>query len=499
MHAGKQSLKWFAMRDALHWFDRAIGLVQLHPETVSASAAATSAVPPIAIVALHALRGAARAHAGHLDGAVADLQCVIDDARQRHDDAALRDALIDLGMAYRRADRYADAKAALDEALRVCNSLGDERRAADTLYHLGTVASSNGRNHAAISCHEQAVQIATRLQLTDLVAVQAWHGRGEAHFNHLEPGQAVACCERSIALARSIGDKSYECENEMMIGFACTGCIGLADCARAEAAFQTALAIARQAGLQWHLGPTLLGLDHVQTCLGRYGQAWAGLSPTLQGLRSAGHARYELIACDLMAGLLIDIGLPGRAVELLAGAQRLALAKDLRFWRPRIVATLAIARARTGELDATAVTAALQDARDSGEAKHAARCVEALAEVALRRGDARASLGHADSLLRAAEQGGLPELSASARHWCGQALTVLGQQPEAVDELLLAQREAARLGRVRLMLDTALALDRLGRLGGEEAATAPALIEQIRDSLRGSELDGAALELRLCL
>ena len=49
------------------------------------------------------------------------------------------------------------------------------------------------------------------------------------------------------------------------------------------------------------------------------------------------------------------------------------------------------------------------------------------------------------------------------------------------------------------MLDTALALGRVGRLGRDEAAGAPALIEQIRDSVRGSELDGTALELRLCL
>ena len=490
VHAGEQSLKWFAMRDALQWFDRAIGLAQLHPDAVSA---APAAVPP---TALYARRGAARALAGQLEGAVADLRCVIDDARQRNDAAALRDALIDLGMAYRRADRYTHAKAALDEALRVCNALGDERRAADTLYHLGTVAWSNGRNFEAMSCHEQAVQIATRLGLTDLVAVQAWHGRGEAHFNHLEPGPAVACYERSIVLARTIGDRSYECENEIMIGYACTGYLGLADYARAEAAFESALAIAQQAGLQWHLSPTLLGLDHVRACLGRYGDAWTGMSRTLQGLRSAGQVRYELIACDLMAGLLIDVGLPGRAVDLLAAAQRLAVDKDLRFWCPRIAATLAIARARTGQLDMTPVAAALQEARDSGEAMHAVRCLEALAEVTLRRGDARTCLDHADSLLRAAELGGLPELSASARRWRGEALTLLGQQRKAVDELLQAQREAGRLGRVRLMLDTALAL---GRLDRDEAAGAPALAEQIRDSVRGSELDAATLDLGMCL
>jgi tetratricopeptide (TPR) repeat protein len=326
--------------------------------------------------------------------------------------------------------------------------------------------------------------------------VQAWHGRGEAHFNHLEPGQAVACYERSIVLARKIGDKSYECENDMMIGYACTGYVGLADYARAEAAFESALGTARQADLQWHMGPTLLGLDHVRACLGRYGEAWTGMTRTLQGLRSAGHVRYELIACDLMGGLLIDLGMLDQAVELLELAQRMAVEKELRFWRPRIGATLAIALARKGQLDPTPVEAALREARGSGESMHAARCLEALAEVALRRGDARACLHQANTLSRAAELGGLPELSASARRWRGEAFAVQGHGRKAVDELLQAHREAQRLGRVRLMLDTALAL---GRLGRDEGAVALPLSEKIRDSLRGSELDMAALDLQMHL
>ncbi|MDQ6629782.1 MAG: AAA family ATPase [Pseudomonadota bacterium] len=486
LRAGEQSSKWFAMRDALHWFDRAIELVQMHPEAAPLG-------PP---VGLYARRGAARAHAGQLEGAEADLRRVIVDARGRNDTAALRDALIDLGMAYRRADRYADAMTALEEALRACRAMGDERRAADTLYHLGTVAWSNGCNRDAIACHEQAVQISVRLELADLVAVQAWHGRGEAHFNHLEPGPAVDCYERSILLARKIGDKSYECENEMMIGYACTGYVGLADYARAELAFESSLAIARQADLQWHMSPTLLGLYHVRACMGRYGEAWTGLVRTLEGLRSAGHVRYELIARDLMGCLLVDLGRHDHAVELLEGAQRLARDKDLRFWRPRIAANLAIAQARRGQYDVTALDAALQDASDSGEAMHAARCREALAEVALRRGDARACLHHADQLLAEADLGGLLELSASGRRWRGEAFIAQGHRRKAVDELLQAHGEARRLGRVRLMLDTASAL---GRLGRAEAACALPLAQTIRDSLCDSELDAAELGLQTCL
>ena len=67
------------------------------------------------------------------------------------------------------------------------------------------------------------------LGLADLVAVQAYHGRGEAHYAHAEPAAAIVCYSRSLDLARAIGDKSYESENLMMIGHACVGTTGCGD------------------------------------------------------------------------------------------------------------------------------------------------------------------------------------------------------------------------------------------------------------------------------
>ena len=189
-------------------------------------------------------------------------------------------------MAYRRADAYEQAVSCLEEALTVSRATEDERHVADTLYHLGTVAWSNGRNDLAISYHQQAVDICERLQLTDLVAVQAFHGRGEAYFAHAEPAAAIACFSRSLALARGIDDKSYESENLMMIGWACTGHMGLADYPRALSHFDAALEIARAADLQWHLGPTLIGRAHARAALGRFGEAWADLSETLPRLET---------------------------------------------------------------------------------------------------------------------------------------------------------------------------------------------------------------------
>ena len=332
-------------------------------------------------LALYERRGAARAQAGQTEGAVADIRRVIDSARAAGDREKARDALIRLGMAYRRADAYQEATECLNEALAESRAMNDEHQVADTLYHLGTVAWSTGLNDQAIRFHQEAVEICERTGLADLDAVQAYHGRGEAHFANAEPAAAIQCYSRSLELARRIGDKSYESENLMMIGHACVGTKGLGDYPRAMASFEAALEIARGADLQWHFGPTLLGLDHVRACTGRYGEAWAGMQKTLGWLESLGQVRYQLIAYDAIGHLLLDLGLNELAVEHLQRGQALGRDSGIMFWGAAIDAHLAIARLRLGQKDvAPALQAALDRSRRNAERYMMLRCLEGLAE-----------------------------------------------------------------------------------------------------------------------
>ena len=480
--AAERSQKLFAMRDALHWLGRAAALAEAHPD----------ALQNRSLVDLYEQRGGARAQAGQTQGAVTDIRRVIEAARARGDRAKARDGLIQLGMTYRRADDYERASACLNEALAECRAMHDERRAADTLYHLGTVMWSDCRNREAIAFHEQAVAICERLGLADLVAVQAYHGRGEAHFSDLEPAAAIDCYNRSIDLARGIGDKSYESENLMMVAYAYTGYMGLGDYAKAEAIFQSALDIAQRADLQWHMGPTLLGIDHVRACTGRYGEAWTGMTKTLRWLESLRQTRYQLIAHDLMGHLLIDLGLHQRAIELSERALALARAARITFWRPRIEANLAIASIRFGRLDVGPLLEnALHHAREHREGTQQVRCLEGLAELALARGDAAACLRFSGELLSLAERGGLKELAAHARRWRGEALAAGGDAAAATAELRLAAVAADQAGRVRLALDAARALAKLDPAGGH-GARAEALWGRIRDSVQGTELKACA-------
>jgi tetratricopeptide (TPR) repeat protein len=489
--AGERSQALFAMRDALHWLDRAVALSESHPESLEERQR----------LALYERRGAARAQAGQTQGAVADIRRVIDVVRAGGEREKTRDALIQLGMAYRRADAYEEATACLTEALAECQTMNDERHAADTLYHLGTVAWSTGLNDQAIRFHQQAVEICERTGFADLVAVQAYHGRGEAHFANAEPAAAIECYTRSLDLARGIGDKSYESENLMMIGHACVGTKGLGDYPRATANFDAALEIARAADLQWHMGPTLLGLDHVRACTGRYGEAWAGMRKTLRWLESLGQTRYQLIAHDFIGNLLLDLGLNEGAVDQLE--RGLALGRDtgIMFWCAAIDAHLAVARSRLGQKDAApALQAALEQTRRSSERYLMVRCIDGLAEIALAAGDTGRCRAYGDELLAIAQPNGLRELEAGARRWRGEALLAQKAYSEAQAELSRAAALAEDIGRVRLQMDAEAALARLFEAQGQSdaarrhGAKARAIADAVENSLVSS-----GLEARLCM
>ncbi|MEO8120890.1 MAG: AAA family ATPase, partial [Rhodoferax sp.] len=427
--AAEHAQKLFAMRESLQWFDRAVALLQAHPD----------AATPAQQLALYERRGVARAQAGQTEGAVADFQRVIEAARVLGEHGHARDVLIQLGMAHRRADAYEQAIVCLDEALKASLAMGDERHAADTLYHLGTVAWSNGRNDLAIRDHQQAVAICERLALVDLIAVQAFHGRGEAYFANAEPARAIVSFSRSLDLARGIGDKSYESENLMMIGWACTGHMGLADYRRALSHFDAALAIARAADLQWHLGPTLIGRAQVQLALGKYGAAWADLNEVLPRLETLRLLRYQIMAHDALGCLFLDLNVNEQALQHFERGLCLACDAGIMFWRPRLQANLVLAQLRLGRpCDRVALQAAQQYAHDHSEGWLTLRCQEALAELALASGDARGCLAHADALLALASRGDMRELMGQAHYLRGLAWLAARAYDSAHKELTLA-------------------------------------------------------------
>ena len=300
--AGERSQTLFAMRDALHWLDRAVALSESHPESLDERQR----------LAIYERRGAARAQAGQTQGAVADIRRVIDAARAGGEREKTRDALIQLGMAYRRADAYEEATACLTEALAESRAMNDERHAADTLYHLGhgrvehraerpgdRIPPAGGRDLRAHGFRRS--RRGAGLPRPRRGALRERGARGGDRVLH---AVARACPRhrRQELRVREPDDDRARLRRDQ----------GARRLPARLANFEAALDIARAADLQWHIGPTLLGLDHVRACTGRYGEAWAGMRKTLRWLESLRQVRYQLIAYDFIGHLLLDLGLNER-------------------------------------------------------------------------------------------------------------------------------------------------------------------------------------------
>jgi tetratricopeptide (TPR) repeat protein len=262
------------------------------------------------------------------------------------------------------------------------------------------------------------------------------------------------------------------------------------------ASFEAALDIARAADLQWHFGPTLLGLDHVRACTGRYGEAWTGMQKTLHWLESLSQVRYQLIAFDCIGHLLLDLGLNELAVEHLE--RGLALGRDtgILFWRAAIDTDLAVARSRLGQkVDTPALHTILEQTRRTSERYMMVRCLDGLAELALAAGDASRCRAYGDDLLAIAEPNGLRELEVVARRWRGEALLAEKDYVEAQAELTHAAALADDIGRVRLQMDAESALAcLLGAQGQSDAAQrhgakARTIAEAIEKSLESSGIE----------
>lgn len=483
--AAEHSQRLFATGEALGLLDRAIAILDAHPNAAAENVR----------LRVREQRGATRAQAGQIDGAVADFEHVIAVARKAGDRIRERDLLIQLGMAYRRGDAYERATACLGSALAASRAMNDDRHAANTLYHLGTVAWSNGRNAEAIRHHQEAVDICERLALTDLVAVQAFHGRGEACFADAKPAPAIESFLRSIALAKTIGDKSYEAENLMMIGWANLGSMGLGDYPRAIEHLDAGLAIAQAADLAWHIGPLRIAQDHIRQCLGQFGAAWQGLNETLKQLESLHLVRYQIMAHNMLGHLLLDLALDARASEAFERGLAIARQAGITYWTPLLRANRAIALARQGELDIEPeLVDALAQSLQNREGWFLPRCYEGLAELHLRSGDHVQCRHYADQLLALGEQNNLRESIARARRWRGEAMLASGNPAAAAAEFDIVLAASEQMGTVRLSWDIHRALTRTALETGrpdaaqQHEAAARDIGKRIKTSLCGTNL-----------
>lgn len=455
--AAGSALRLFALGEALRSYDQAIALAEGYPDSA-----------PEQLTSLYEQRGRTRAEAGEFTGAVIDLEKALD-TYPTHD-LRRRSVLVALGMAHRRQDHYGAARARLAEALELARAAADSHSIADILYHLGTVAWSAGDNVEASAVHEEAVLLCQRENLGGLVAIQALHGWGEALIAQARPNRAIGMFIRSLERARSTGNRSYEAENLMMLGFAHAGFTGIGQYDQALAYFDQALAISQSAQLDWHTGYVLVGRGHVKGQAGDYRAGIADLTAALELKPSTGTARYQIMALDLLGDLAAELGEHQHALGLREQAHTLAQQVGSTFWLPRQQANMALAHLATGDrCGSSLLEAALELANCRGQGFHATRCLEGLAALTIAQAAYSEAIAYSDQLIELAHTGGMVEHEAIGRYWRGRALLAAGSYAEARIALQQAAEATRVIGRPVLVINAHQALAELCAAEGRPA------------------------------
>jgi tetratricopeptide (TPR) repeat protein len=272
----------------------------------------------------------------------------------------------------------------------------------------------------------------------------------------------------SLAMARAAGDRSYEAENLMMLGFAYAGFTGLGQYPRAISCFNEALTISQSAQLDWHTGYLLVGRGHVRGLAGDYQAGIADLEAALALKLAEGTARYQIMALDLFGDLVAELGEHERALSLREQAFELARDAGSTFWLPRQQANLALARLALGDAGGgPLLQEALGLARRRRQLFHATRCLEGLAALAVHRGAYDEALGYAGQLEELARQGAMAEHKGLAHYWRGRAL--LGAARPAEAELRRAADVAGAIGRLHLLARSHEALAELCAAAGRHS------------------------------
>jgi tetratricopeptide (TPR) repeat protein len=232
-----------------------------------------------------------------------------------------------------------------------------------------------------------------------------------------------------------------------------------------------------------------------RACGGAYGEGWAGMNATLQRLESLKLFRYQLMACNMLGYLLLDLNLGESAAQFFEQGLRIADRIRTHYWRALLETNLAVARMRSGRRDVKADLERLLAATERNrEHWQALRCLEALAELCALQGEHEQCERFADRLLALARAGAMREWMGQAQRWRGEALLARGAYPEAAEVLREAAALAESVGRIRLQWEVERALARLYRQPGLREQSAPheaaaaRLADRIALGLRGSGL-----------
>jgi tetratricopeptide (TPR) repeat protein len=217
--------------------------------------------------------------------------------------------LNEIGLVYSSLGQYDKALEYFEEALPIVRKVGDVEGEAATLNNIGAVYKSWGQYTKALEFYEKALPIFRKLPYVK--------GEGTTLNNiavvHRSWGQyakALEFYERSLAIYREIGDVAFEGKTLNNIGEVYRS---WGQYAKALEFYQKSLTIKREIGDVQGEGTTLWNMAYVHVAMGQYPEALANLDKALEIYTRIGVPRDGVK--DSMAEVYLEMGDMDKAAQ----------------------------------------------------------------------------------------------------------------------------------------------------------------------------------------
>jgi tetratricopeptide (TPR) repeat protein len=381
-------------------------------------------------------------------------------------------ALDRLGHSFRRQDQIAHALEHLQEALRLSRDLGEASLTGHILNHIGFAYFSQARYEDAIHMHLEARALLERQDHAGLA--ESLHGLGDNAVLLGRFDEGVRWLTDSAALCERIGNRSLEGENRYVIAL-CRDLLG--DTAAAQTEVERSVAALAEIGDTWRLCFALSAAARVAIPLGQFGSAIDSATRGLNAARQIGAGRaaiFNLLCLSSVHRELEDFQGAWQADQ--EAADLLRAGEVGGFWRPGVLASLALDSAALGRTDDA--QAYIRDARQAvaegptrGDFPEEIAHAEGRVFLALGRpSDARDA---AVRLVDLVALNGLRRWRIPALLLQADAAAALGEPAKAVVLYQTGAEEAGRLGRPPALWRALAGLAELQHTIGDIAAAGP--------------------------
>jgi class 3 adenylate cyclase/CRP-like cAMP-binding protein/tetratricopeptide (TPR) repeat protein len=334
--AGHRSLRVFAAKEAIGWYDRALD---------AAARAGFEADPLLAEAAL--ARGQAKEQLGRFGEAEADFQRAREESLRAADRHLEARALAARTHVLWLLDRFEEGTQVQGEALELARAIGDHELLARLLYTAGTLEFGQGRYHAALEMHREGLAVA--LAAGDRTGEAfARHGLCETLYFIGPMAEALDEGRQSDRLFRDLGQRPMVYHNLYMVAWL-MWLMGDVDAALASA--RESVEGSRELGNRRDEGFALGGTAQVLITLAELSQAQRDIHRAVQMAQEIHTPRLEVAARGFLMMIAAELG---RYEEIQAQADACFAISDAmgsNFFRPRIWTLVGLVALHRGDVD----------------------------------------------------------------------------------------------------------------------------------------------------